>query len=567
MIANIRDNIWIYLDQVTQGVEEVLVKEFSAKHPRSYYIDTRGSWDGVYRRYSVAKQRLALPFKLELIEVCKKHKIPLEINDERLAPKYPSPNIQHITEDFIEGIKLESWQIKALHAACKHEIGIIDSVTGSGKTEIACGIVKMYRCPTLIITEQIVVLEQIVDRLKLRNVVHNDDIGQFCHGKMPNGNIVLVGSIQSINTPKPPPRKPKKPTVAQAKREGIKLAEAKELPNYFPKKLKESLYENPSAVKKLDGRYLDALVSYVGKLFHERLKHWYKVRKKNSDVIQEAASKCDLLIVDECDKAVSDAYKKLFTKIFKGRRRYGFSGTPFNSAKPHLNLFLRERLGNIISKADRKEVTKAGRIIPIKYIMIAYGQDGDKQDSTALDIAEREYMIEDPKFHNTILKLVSSFPNDRTLILVDTLSIQELGHSLEGLIPNSEFIYGKTSKPKRRKVLKAFEDGEISTLIGGKILKRGLDLKGGVDNLILCGGGKDVTNIDQIIGRAVRKNERGYARVFDFLFLNNKYFYRHSRSRLKAVVDMGYETKVIVSGREIDGEKFVKSRFRIPKKK
>jgi superfamily II DNA or RNA helicase len=129
------------------------------------------------------------------------------------------------------------------------------------------------------------------------------------------------------------------------------------------------------------------------------------------------------------------------------------------------------------------------------------------------------------------------------------------------------FIYGKTPKTTRRKYLKLFEERKLQCLIGGKILKRGLDIKGGVDNLIICGGGRLWSDYEQKIGRALRVNEKGWARVFGFLFLNNYYLYRHGRSQLKAVVDMKYPTSVIFNDVTVDGEQFVRSRFRKPKPK
>jgi superfamily II DNA or RNA helicase len=198
--------------------------------------------------------------------------------------------------------------------------------------------------------------------------------------------------------------------------------------------------------------------------------------------------------------------------------------------------------------------------------MMVMGEDGHKDDKTAFDIAEREQMIENADFHNRIAQIVAGFPNDNTLVLVDTLNVEELGQNLEKVIPGSHFIYGKTSKGIRQKYLKMFEERKLRCLIGGKILKRGLDIKGGVDNLIICGGGQLWSDYEQKVGRALRVNERKWARVFAFLFLNNYYLYKHGRSQLKAIVEMGYKTKVIFKDITIDGEQFVRSRFRKPKK-
>jgi hypothetical protein len=66
-----------------------------------------------------------------------------------------------------------------------------------------------------------------------------------------------------------------------------------------------------------------------------------------------------------------------------------------------------------------------------------------------------------------------------------------------------------------------------------------------------------------MVGRAVRINDRGWARIFCFFFLNNKYLYYHSRENLKAVVGLGYTTKIMFGGKMIDAKSFIKSKFRI----
>jgi superfamily II DNA or RNA helicase len=269
--------------------------------------------------------------------------------------------------------------------------------------------------------------------------------------------------------------------------------------------------------------------------------------------------------VHNCDKAASTNYKDLFFKFFKGRYKYGFSGTPEDKKKPVEWLFLRERLGSIIYHIDRKDVEATGRIIPVKQVLIAVGEDGDRGDKTAYDIAENEQVIQNDDFHSLVAATVAHYPNDRTLIIVDTHEIKSLGQALEKKIDGSKFIFGQTATKERRAAIKSFEDGETRCLIGGKIIKRGLDLRGGADNVILIGGGTKWSNIDQMVGRAVRKNARGWCRVIGFYFMSNHYLYAHSREQLKAMVSMGYDTKVIFKNGIVSGADLIKSKFRVPK--
>jgi superfamily II DNA or RNA helicase len=565
MLARIVDNHFIYLDQVTQGIEESLIVHFSIRDPRAYRMS--GPWDGWYRRYNTKEQRLALPFLDELKICCDINNIPLEIVDERPAPQYSAPQEDQITEDLVPNIKLELYQVRCLKVCCHEEIGIVSAVTGAGKSELMCGLVKMFRCPTVIITEQIVVLEQIVKRLEARNVVHNNDVGMFCHGHMPDGNLVIVGSIQSLSSPPKPEKKKIKVTIKQAIKRVTDWARKRDehIFNIFPQILADSLCDNPSGVMCLQGKYLQLLIDYCIELEWERVRHAYYTRHQHAKQIQDEVAKCDLLIVDECDLASTTNYSKLFKRYFNGRRRFGFSGTPFDKSKPVQALFLKENLGNVIAEATREEVQSRGRIIPIKMFMIGIGEDGDKDDARAYDIAMREEMIESHSFHQSVANIVSAFPKDGTLILVDTSPIEPLGNALQGIIPHSKFIFGGTPKTERRRYIQLFESRQLTCLIGSKILKRGLDLEGGVENLIIIGGGGQWSDFEQKVGRAVRVNKRGWTRIFSFFFLNNKYLYKHSRENLKAIVSMGYDARVIIGGTEIDGKAFVKSRFRITK--
>jgi superfamily II DNA or RNA helicase len=382
---------------------------------------------------------------------------------------------------------------------------------------------------------------------------------------MPDGNLVIVGSIQSLTSPKRMERKDISITSKQAIKKGRKWAESGKGLDFFPEPLENALYEDPSAVNKLTGKFLQLLKEHCISEEWSRIKKAQSTRAGHALEIQDHVKDCDMLLVDEADLAVGKQYSKLFKGHFTGRRKYGFSGTPFDKDKPVQNLMLRENLGGIISHVPRSEVQKVGRIIPVKFYMIGVGEDGDKTDSRAYDIAMKEEIIENQDFHQLVANIQGSFPDDGTLILVDTSPIGPLGVSLEELIPNSKFIYGGTPKPERRKFIKLFEERQLKCLIGSKILKRGLDLEGGVENLIIIGGGQKWSEFDQKVGRAVRINKKGWARVFGFFFLNNKYLYKHSRENLKAIVEMGYEAKVVVGGNEIDGKKLIKSRFRFPK--
>lgn len=506
MIANIINNQTIRMQNITNVENAMLLKHFTAKHPNAYFMKDSG-FDGIYRRYNATKRELPRPLLGQLMVFAKKKDMALSVVDSRPDPKYPAPDPNSIKDNLLPGITLDPHQMRSLKAACKAEVGLFHVPTGGGKTEIMAGIAKIMNCPTVILGDMTVVIDQIKERLELRKVV--DEVGLFYAGKTPSGQQIIVGSIQSLNIPSKPERK-----------------------------------EDDT-----DDEYADKLNAY-------------KSRRKNANIYRDIIRKCDLLMIDEADRASSTQYSNVFRYFFKGRRRYGFSGT--YSQRADKKLILESRLGSIIGKATRDELEGIDRIDPIKYYMVPFGDESRIKDKMAYDLATDEWMVKNEDFHNKISIIANreTKDGDGCLILV---SRKDLGYALEEKIPSSKFICGETSKSQRNKAIKDFEERKITTLIGGKIANRGLDLKGGCETLILATGGKLRSDFVQKIGRAVRKTERGWAKVYDFYFLCNHYLYEHSRDRLKIISSLGYPSYVLFPQKVVEGDQLIKSRFRRPK--
>jgi superfamily II DNA or RNA helicase len=481
--------------------------------------------------------------------------LPFGMEDLRDESRYQPIPIDQVGYDFLPDITLEEWQYEGIRKAYNAEVGIYDVPTGGGKTEIMAGICKAMRCPTAIIAEQTVITEQIKKRLELRKVV--EEVGMFYAGKMPGNQLVLVGTVQSLVVPSKPPKPPIIPDKLPSDNAAAIMKAVKNKEEYeFDKDGRKH-----SWLGKIERKYYDKVKRHLASL------KGYRTRKKRAKVLRSILKKCHMLIVDECDLATNKMYANVFRHWFAGRRRYGFTGTPYDETKPVERLILNENLGSVIHKTSRKKVEGAERIIPFEYYMIAYGEEGNKQDARMFDIATNDFIVHSRGFHNAVANLINLIQeqdkDDGTLILVER---DDLGYALKAKIPNSEYFHGKTPKKRRPEILKSFEQRSINVLIGGKNVRRGLDLDGGCENLIIATGGKLGSEFEQKIGRSVRRNRKGKARVWDWLFLCNKYLYDHSRKRLKHVVKMKYPSHVIFSDGMINGEQFVKSRFRKSKR-
>lgn len=508
MQIKIIDNRWLHLTNLTPDVESIIDEYFSASDPNSRYIvdSSEQGWDGVYRKYNRYKQILPKALLNDLKFLCKVKGIPYDIDDLRDPPRYPMFKEEDISPDLLKGITLMEHQIDGLKACANNEIGIMYLHTGAGKTELMAAIASMMQCPTMIIAEETVVIDQIKNRLELREVV--EEVGIFYAGKTPADTLVCVGSIASIM---PPPKLSRK--------------------------------KNEKSDK------------------FEKRKSAYQTRMANSKKYRALASKCELLMIDEADKAVNNQYKKLVLNYTQSRYLYGFTGTMPNQVdEPVDHLHLKSLLGTPIVRSSRRKLEEIGRIIPVKYVMNIFGKEGNYKDKSTFAIAQKEWIDDNPRFHKTVKTITESLSNDNFLILVESIA---LGKQLESIIPGSVFIHGSTTVKNRNIALKDFENRDLRVLIGSKILKRGLDVKGGIDNLILCASSKKNSELEQKVGRALRLNDRGWARVFDFMFVCNHYLYKHSRARLRRMVDLGYPVEIVGGTKPIEGKQAVKRGFNL----
>ena len=526
MIATIVSNQSIVISNITDYEAEIVSKRFSAVNPNQRFVDSSYQcWDGVYRRFNKATGKLARPFLGELRKLCRDKKLQLTVIDDRGPSNIIPIDMSKITPNMLTGITLKDFQVNAIKMITNTEVGIFHIPVSGGKTELMAGMCKAVPCRTAIIAEQLIIIDQIKKRLQLRDVA--DEIGLFYAGKTPTDQLVIIGSIQSLVSPKDPGKEPIR-----------------------------SKYKTEKGYNAAIKRYTNRIKAY-------------KSRKKKSDILHKLIGLCDMIFVDEADLATSATYKSLFRYWFKGRRRYGFTGTPFEPTKPVNNLILQEHFGSVIYKQSRQQIEDAGLAVPISYHMVVFGDYKDKNEASAYDIAVDDYIVYNKDFHALIANLCAKITkdDDGTLILVGR---DDLGHALKELIPNSDFIHGMTPKKKRPIILKEFEDRKINVLIGGKNVRRGLDLRGGCENLVIATGGKNQSEFEQAVGRGRRLNKRGMTNVYDIYFLCNRYLYAHSRTRLKTAIGMGCDTEIIFDDTRtdgvIDGSKFVRSQFRIPKR-
>jgi len=521
----LRDNQNIYLEDITTEENNIIFEAFSFEIDNKYAQRNTSSyrpWQNRITKYNRSKNLMSRTFLGRLVHFCTTRGLPFHIEDKRPKWQYSHISPDYVDKYFLPGIVLEDYQIDAIKTGINCECGLFSLTTGAGKTEVIAGLCKAIDCPTIILADMTIVVSQLKDRLKLREVA--SEIGMFFSGQKPNGENIVVGSIQSLTMPKSPRDRPNR-----------------------------SEYTD-------DSKYNAAIKRWESSISA------YETRRRNHKMLLEYVRNAEMLIVDECDRSGSISYRDIIRKQYRGRRKYGFSGTVFDESKPIANLNIEENFGYIICNKNRHEIEGKGRIVPIKYRMLHYSDpEYHFRNKINIEDAINIFMIENPKYHAMMAAILKCHAGERNMILVDRI---KLGHNLNEFMQKiglkSAFICGETPKKEIEKILDDFQQEKLDVMIGGKVVNRGLDIKGGIDNLIMATTGKMKSDFTQKIGRAVRVNKRGFSYVYGILMRCNHYLFEHSKSSLETIVDLKYESEVNFGYTVITGEELIARRFLPP---
>lgn len=182
------------------------VKETLRFHPEGYFfskkyqkvkVDGTRVWDG-YINLCYDKGSMFLVYTgmvSATIQILKSENIQYEI-----IKQYDNSNIQ-IDDVPLNGITLRDYQLEAVNAIKKRKRGIIEAATGAGKTEICIKAVADIKLKSLIIVNRTTLFRQIINKLKDRLGLRDDEINFIGDIKQYNpNNRITVATFQSLFT-------------------------------------------------------------------------------------------------------------------------------------------------------------------------------------------------------------------------------------------------------------------------------------------------------------------------------------------------------------------------------
>ncbi|MGN7886461.1 TOTE conflict system archaeo-eukaryotic primase domain-containing protein [Dyadobacter sp. 22481] len=139
-----------------------------------------------------SKNLLSLPrgFAGKLIRFCRDNGISYRFTDKRK---------RHASIAFTFNAALREYQLPAVNASDRKDIGVIVAPPGSGKTVIALKIVADKHQPTLIIVHRKQLAEQWAERIEAFLGIPKKEIGKIVGGKVTVEQKITIATIQSLS--------------------------------------------------------------------------------------------------------------------------------------------------------------------------------------------------------------------------------------------------------------------------------------------------------------------------------------------------------------------------------
>lgn len=128
-------------------------------------------------------------FIKKLVVYCIQQNIPYQLNDSR---KLLPPVV------FSFNASLKEYQLPAVVAASKKDIGLIVAPPGSGKTVVGLKIIADKQQPALIVVHRKQLADQWAERIKAFLGIPKHDIGKIGDGKTKIGKQITIAMIQSL---------------------------------------------------------------------------------------------------------------------------------------------------------------------------------------------------------------------------------------------------------------------------------------------------------------------------------------------------------------------------------
>jgi superfamily II DNA or RNA helicase len=247
----------------------------------------------------------------------------------------------------------------------------------------------------------------------------------------------------------------------------------------------------------------------------------------------------EFVIGEEAHEISDDSYWRVVRRCPNAYYKLALTATPFMKDKSEANMKLMAAFGPVGIDVNEKLLIDRGVNATPKIKFLSYDPPSKCKFNSNYQKAV-EFGITRCDTRNSALLKEALEAKRRGLPMLTLISRQEHGRVLEELFNSNgietKFIFGESTRKKRRQALKELSNGTIDALIGSTILDVGIDVPM-IALLVIAGGGKAEVGYRQRIGRGLRSKATGpnICMVVDFADEHNIHLFDHYRERLKII--------------------------------
>jgi len=230
-------------------------------------------------------------------------------------------------------------------------------------------------------------------------------------------------------------------------------------------------------------------------------------------------------VVDECHHASAKSVREVLIASSEAYWRYGCSATPVR--EDNTSIVIQGMFGAKIVDINASYLIKRGDLVKPYIFMVPVDS---KVNLHSYQKIYEQCVVKNEEFNRQVADTTNHLVKRGLSVLVLVQQYKQ-GEFLKTLIPNSEFITGKVSSEKRLQYINDLRDGKI-TLIATSLADEGLDARD-LGAVVLAGGGKSITKVNQRLGRALRRDKNSTKRKDKAIVViyehNAKYLDKHAK--------------------------------------
>ena len=462
MVKIVIDNVYCRIigflpDPVHKEISDTL--SFKVEGARYMKKVKQGKWDGVVRLYHRHDGQYFYTGLLAFVrEILKKHNIEFEKIDNRKRPPINMPELKFNPPPNYEE---RDYQKFAVDRSLKFTRGVLEIATGGGKTMVVAKLIseiKTYPFVFYVLTKDL--MEQ---AHRVLSETLNTTIGRIGDGML---------DIRKINV--------------------CTIQTAVRALNYNNPKFKISDYQ------------------------FDDLDEWDETKIENMEkleqikkLIQEARG----VYVDECHHVSSKTCEDVLSGSSSAFWRFGGSATPYRESGDEIKI--QAMFGSKIVEISASYLIKKGYLV--KPYIIFVPVDTDIKFHSYQKVYEHAVSKNDV-FNRGVAELANHMVANGLSVIILVQHYPQ-GDFLKTLIPNSDFITSRMTSEQRTESLEKLRTRERMVVIGTSLLDEGVDVPS-LDVIIMAGGGKSCTRVNQRVGRTLRKQkgsnkERSIVIIYD----------------------------------------------------